>query len=538
MDHDQGDTDASGPAPATAGNAPADGPQQLLLRERIKELRCLYRVLQLTTSDTLSTAEIADEVASILAASMLHSDIACARVVINDIEHRHRGWSQQPVVTVSRDIVAGGKPAGFVEAGYSRIRPGPLTGDDAFLAEEHELIEGVALHLGRMLNNRKVADVLAQTERLNAIGQLTGGVAHDFNNLLTVIRGNAELLIDELVADRRLRQLAEMIETAADRGAELIRGLLAFARRQALEPRSVDTNLLISGMDDLLRRALGEHIEIEFVRGAGLWPALVDAAQLESALLNLCLNARDAMPRGGRLTIETANVHLGRSYTDQQEDLAPGQYVMLAVSDTGTGIAPEHINHVIEPFFTTKSQGKGTGLGLSTVYGFAKQSRGHLRIYSETGEGTTVRLYLPRAEGTASHPASEHERERKDMGSGLILLVEDDDLVRRFARQQLIAMGYDVIAASNGHEAMKMLRERDDIDLLFTDIVMPGGMSGRDLADAAIELRPGLKVLYTSGYSENAIVHHGRLDPGVHLLSKPYRREELAAALKDAMGDT
>ncbi len=508
--------------------------QQELLRERIKELRCLYRVLELTTDDSLTEEEVCAQAAAVVAASMLHADAASVRVVLNESEYCGPGWTP-PTVSLRKDILSGSTPIGFIEAGYSETHSSLLLDGDPFLTEEHDLLKTVALHLGQMMTNRKVAEGLAQADRLNAIGQLTGGVAHDFNNLLTVIRGNAELLIDELIADRRLRQLAEMIDAAADRGAELTRGLLAFARRQALEPKAIDSNRLISGMDGLLRRTLGEHIEIELVRGAGLWPALVDSAQLESALLNLCLNARDAMPRGGRLTLETANVHLGRNYTELHDDLEPGQYVMIAVSDTGTGIAADHINRVIEPFFTTKEKGKGTGLGLSMVYGFVKQSLGHLRIYSEPGEGTTVRIYLPRADGSATNASPEPKDRHAASGSELILLVEDDDLVRRFARQQVQALGYDVITAANGPDALKLLRERTDIDLLFTDIVMPGGMSGRELADAALHLRPGLKVLYTSGYTENAIVHHGRLDPGVRLLSKPYRREDLAAALRETL---
>lgn len=376
---------------------------------------------------------------------------------------------------------------------------------------------------------------LRQSQRMESVGQLTGGVAHDFNNLLTVILGNAELLSDELVADARQRMLAEMIASAAQRGAELTQRLLAFARRQALEPKITDINRLVAGMDGLLRRALGEQVEIEVIRGAGLWPALVDAGQLENALLNLCLNARDAMPRGGRLTIETANAHLTHDYTSQYPELRPGQYVMLAVSDTGTGIAPEHLRRVFEPFFTTKEKGKGTGLGLSMVYGFIKQTGGHVNIYSEPGQGTTVRMYLPRTTGTVQAEDSEHGSPDTHSGSATILLVEDDELVRRYAQDQLTSLGYAVIVAENGALALDILRERPDIDLLFTDVIMPGGMSGRQLADAARELRPSLKVLYTSGYTENAIVHHGRLDPGVELLGKPYRRSDLAHKIRQVL---
>ncbi len=375
---------------------------------------------------------------------------------------------------------------------------------------------------------------LRQAQRLEAVGQLTGGVAHDFNNLLTVMLGNAELLSEALADNPDLKPLAEMISTAAQRGSALTQHLLAFARRQALDPRAVDVNRLISGMDGLIRRALGEHIEIQIILAVDLWRALVDPAQLESALLNLCINARDAMPTGGALTIETANVLLDQHYADRSTEVTPGAYVLVAVSDTGRGIAPEHLPHVFEPFFTTKEKGKGSGLGLSMVYGFVKQSRGHVTIYSEPGRGTTVKLYLPRTVEEVAGYETDIEGAWRG-GNETILLVEDDEAVRHFARQQLTSLGYRVLEAATGPEAMEIVRAHDDIALLFTDIVMPGGMSGRDLVEVARQVRPGLKVLYTSGYAENVIVHHGRLDPGVLLLSKPYRRADLARKVREAL---
>ncbi|GAP64942.1 hypothetical protein MBSD_n0225 [Mizugakiibacter sediminis] len=376
---------------------------------------------------------------------------------------------------------------------------------------------------------RTLEERLLQAQRLEAIGQLTGGVAHDFNNLLTVILGNADMLAEE-VGDQRWSPLIALIADAAQRGADLTRQLLAYARRQPLDPKSVDVNRLVAEMDALLRRALGEHIEVELVRAAGLWSALVDPAQLESALLNLAINARDAMPNGGRLTIETANVWINDDYAGQHVDVKPGQYVLLAVSDTGVGIAAEHLDRVFEPFFTTKPKGIGTGLGLAMVYGFAKQSGGHVNIYSEPGQGTTVRMYLPR-----SHAPAEARRDAAAAvvgGSETILLVEDDAQVRAYAREQLVSLGYTVLDAADAREALAMAERRADIDLLFTDVVMPGGMSGKQLADAVRALRPRIKVLYTSGYTDNAIVHHGRLDAGVHLLTKPYRRAELARKVR------
>ncbi|MEX2200756.1 MAG: ATP-binding protein [Dongiaceae bacterium] len=381
--------------------------------------------------------------------------------------------------------------------------------------------------------NRK----LGQSQKMEAVGQLTGGIAHDFNNLLTVILGNAAALSEGLGDNQRLRALAEMTERAAERGAELTSRLLAFARRQPLEPRSMDINQQVAGMDKLLRRTLGEDIEIRMVQGSDLWTAMVDPGQLESAILNLSINARDAMPKGGRLTIETANVYLDEAYVAGQIEVEPGEYVMVAVSDSGTGMDGTTLERVFEPFFTTKEVGKGSGLGLSMVYGFVKQSNGHVRIYSEAGQGSTVKLYLPRARA---------EDERRDAapanavtagGRERILLVEDDELVRDHVARQLSSLGYDVVTARDGSEAIDVLKRGDHFDLLFTDVVMPGGIGGRQLAEAAQKLRPDLPVLFTSGYTENAIVHNGRLDPGVHLLQKPYRRQDLATKVRAVLDE-
>ncbi len=384
---------------------------------------------------------------------------------------------------------------------------------------------------------RGLEEQLRQAQRLEAVGQLTGGIAHDFNNLLTVILGNAELLLEEAESGSEPQALAQRVVSAALRGAELTQRLLAFARRQPLRPAALDVNQLIRGLDDLQRRTLGEHIEIEFRLGADLWAAMVDPGQLESALLNLAINARDAMPTGGRLLIQTANVTWPQEPGERPAALQPGQYVRVTVADTGIGIAAELLGRVFEPFFTTKATGKGTGLGLAMVYGFVRQSGGHVEIDSAVGVGTTVTMYLPRAEGgerrreidgaAAAHaPTNGHET---------VLLVEDDELVRRYARDQLLSLGYRVLEAPNGPQALQHLRDTGVIDLLFTDVVMPGGISGRQLADAAQRMRPGLPVLFTSGYAENAITHDGRLDPGVHLLEKPYQRAELARKLREVL---
>lgn len=392
--------------------------------------------------------------------------------------------------------------------------------------------EGLATYFRDVTRERRLEEHIRQAQRLEAVGQLTGGVAHDFNNLLTVILGNAELLGEKLGTDTPLGSLAVLISMAAQRGARLTNALLAFARRQPLEPVAVDVNELLRGLHDMLSRALGEDIEIEFRMTEGLRAAMLDPAQFESAILNLCLNARDAMPGGGRLTIETGLRALDAEYVDTRFGLAPGEYILVAVSDTGCGIPAEHLPRLFEPFFTTKEMGKGTGLGLPMVYGFVKQSGGQVNVYSEVGEGTTIKLYLPPAEAEARAPHAEPPSEEPPRGTEKILLVEDDDMVRMYAEDLLSGLGYEVTVAASGPAALEILEQGADVDLLFTDIVMPGGMNGRELAQRARGLRPTLRVLYTSGYTENAVVHHGRLDPGVNLVSKPYRRAELAARVR------
>ncbi|MCC5872734.1 MAG: PAS domain S-box protein [Gammaproteobacteria bacterium] len=406
---------------------------------------------------------------------------------------------------------------------------------DADAAPGGEADDGAVMAINTDITDQlSLEEQLSQAQRLESVGQLTGGIAHDFNNLLTIVIGNSDLLFEGLAHDEDMQEMAGMIQVAAERAAELTQRLLAFARKQPLDPRSVDVNRLLLGMDRMLRRTLGEHVEVELVRAAGLWPALVDEGQLENAVLNLCINARDAMPSGGRLTLETGNASLDEAYSSQHSEVLPGQYVRVSVSDSGTGMSPETVKRAFDPFFTTKEVGRGTGLGLSMVYGFIKQSRGHVRIYSEVGEGTTVHLYLPRmVDAGDREPKSAMAGPAVPRGQGeKILLVEDDDLVRDHLTAQLKALGYRVVAASNGPEGLQALREMADFDLLFTDVIMPGGMSGRHLADAARVLRPHLPVLYTSGYTENAIVHHGRLDAGVQLLSKPYRQQDLASKVR------
>jgi len=401
--------------------------------------------------------------------------------------------------------------------------------------------EGRAVRMVGSLNDvteiRRLEKRLQQAQRLEAVGQLTGGIAHDFNNLLTVILGNAELL-RESSEDEESRSLAEMIRNAATQGADLTSRLLSFARKQALEPEPTDVNQLIAGMDQMLRRTIDESIEIETIRAGGLWPAIVDSGQLESALLNLCINARDAMDEGGKLTIETANARLDDEYAAAAVDVSPGQYVQISVSDTGRGMDEQTLARAFEPFFTTKSEGRGNGLGLSMVHGFASQSGGHARIYSEPGQGTTVKLYLPRAaDQRAVNPRREVSGSSISTGTETILVVEDNDMVRSHVERLLGGLGYTVLSAADGQQALEILSGDAQVDLLFTDVVMPGGLSGRQLADKAREIDPDLPILYTSGYTENAIVHQGRLDEGVHLLQKPYRREELSTKIRRVLAE-
>jgi len=390
-----------------------------------------------------------------------------------------------------------------------------------------------------------------QAVKMEAVGQLTGGIAHDFNNLLTIIIGNLDKARRVLAAADNpgdvttLRgNLAKSIEDAmkgANSAAQLTQRLLAFSRRQALEPARVDLNRLVTDMEQMLRRTLGEDIDIEIVLGAGLWPTFVDPHQVENVLLNLALNAKSAMPKGGHMTIETANCYLDDAYVARFGDVEAGQYVLLCVSDTGSGIKPQVLDRVFEPFFTTKPHGEGSGLGLAMVHGFIKQSGGHIRIYSEEGVGTTVKVYLPRATGDEKvaavpagkppHPTPTPNAKKDET----VLVVEDNEGVRGYAAEVLEQLGYRVLVASDAKEAMRLLADGKSVDLLFTDVVLPGAITGRVLADQAKDMRPGLRVLYTTGYTRNAIVHQGRLDPDVHLLNKPYTQQDLARKVRERL---
>jgi PAS domain S-box-containing protein len=375
---------------------------------------------------------------------------------------------------------------------------------------------------------------LREAQKIDAIGKLTGGVAHDFNNLLQIIGGNVQMLATEVAGNERVEARLKKIMIGVTRGAKLASQLLAFGRRQALAPEVINLGRLIRNMDDMLRRALGEAIEIETIIGRGLWNTSVDPVQVEATLLNLAINARDAMNGRGKLTIEVGNASLDDKYAARRGDILPGQYVMVAVTDTGTGIAPDILEKVFDPFFTTKPKGEGTGLGLSMVHGFVKQSAGHIRIDSEVGHGTTVRIYLPRS----SYPEevlTEVEPGPAEGGTERVLVVEDDEEVRSTAADMLVELGYSVLKAKDADSAMAVIESGISIDVLFTDVVMPGKLPSTQLARRAQQKLPYIAVLLTSGYPDNAMLHGDLLDEGADILKKPYTREELARRLRQVL---
>ncbi|MCJ2018945.1 ATP-binding protein [Methylobacterium sp. E-065] len=376
---------------------------------------------------------------------------------------------------------------------------------------------------------------LRQSQKMEAVGQLTGGIAHDFNNMLAVIVGSLNLLQRRLAkGETDVSRYVDAALDGADRAAALTHRLLAFSRLQPLDPVPVDANRMVTDMSDLLARTLGETVRMETVLSAGLWKAHADPSQLENAILNLCVNARDAMPDGGRLTVETANAHIDGAY-GRENAVEPGQYVLVAVSDTGTGMSPEVVARAFDPFFTTKGVGKGTGLGLSQVFGFVRQSNGHVKIYSEPGRGTTLKVYLPRFHGPEGAP-DEAEPSGTPNGSGAetVLVVEDDERMRACSVESLRELGYVVSEAGGGAEALRLVEGGRTFSLLFTDIVMPE-LTGRELADRMVAMLPGMRVLYTTGYTRNAVVHNGVLDAGTHLLPKPFGMDQLAEMVRTVL---
>jgi PAS domain S-box-containing protein len=403
------------------------------------------------------------------------------------------------------------------------------------LTELNATLEGQVVERTEQL--RRNEEALRQSQKMEAVGQLTGGVAHDFNNLLQVIIGNLETLQRNLATDSpRLQRAMRHAMNGAQRAAALTQRLLAFSRRQPLDPKPIDVNVLINGLSDMVHRTLGETIAVETVLGAGCWRVEVDPNELEAAILNLAVNARDAMPEGGRLTLETVNAHIDDAYAATHAEVLAGQYVLISVTDTGAGMDPQTVAQAFEPFFTTKPVGKGTGLGLSQVYGFVKQSGGHVKIYSEPGQGTTIKLYLPRLAGEAAPESEINEPLNPEAGQEeTLLVVEDDDDVRAYSVDSLRELGYRVLETRDGPSALRLLDQEPRVDLLFTDVVLPNGMTGAQLAAQARTIRPSLKVLFTTGYARNAIIHHGRLDKGVDLIVKPFSFSDLAAKVRDVL---
>ena len=390
--------------------------------------------------------------------------------------------------------------------------------------------------LARAIAERERTEAqLRQAQKVEALGRLTGGVAHDFNNMLAIIVGNLDLALKR-VTDERLRRLVQNAMDGANRAAALTARLLAFSRLQPLEPKPTDLNKCVTETSNLLHRTLGENVIIETVLGAGVWRAMVDTPQFENAILNLAINARDAMPEGGRLTLETSNTYLDQAYADEHGEVATGQYVLLAITDTGEGMSAETMAKAFDPFFTTKPVGSGTGLGLSQVYGFLKQSGGHVKLYSELGIGTTVKLYLPRSLAVGEVAPQAAETDRLDVSGLSVLVVEDAAEVRAFVIDALGQIGCSVHQADGSHAALGLLDGETPLDLMLTDVVMPG-LNGRALAEEAVRRRPGLKVLYMTGYTRNAIVHNGVLDAGTHLLTKPFTLAQLERALKAVFDD-
>ena len=382
---------------------------------------------------------------------------------------------------------------------------------------------------------RHLAEQLALSQRLEAVGQLTGGIAHDFNNLLTVVWGGADALLSDPSVAGEAKEMAQLIASAAERAAELTHRLLAFARKQPLEPRSVDLNARVQALEPLMRRTLGEHLHMEVVPCAEPAVADVDPGQFENALLNLTINASDAMPHGGTISVEVSTISLDADYVTAHAQVEPGDYVVVTVTDTGEGIPADAQSKLFDPFFTTKGMGKGSGLGLAMVWGFITQSGGNITVSSEEGVGTSFTMYLPAVSGAEAKPLATASPATAGPQAGVILVAEDDDLVRTFATERLRSHGYTVVEASSGPEALEALTTLPHLDLLFTDVVMPGGMTGKQLADAVAERRPGTPVLYASGYTENVILHNGRLDPGVRLVSKPYSTRQLIDRVHEAL---
>jgi PAS domain S-box-containing protein len=475
-------------------------------------------------------------------------------VDINDTFLRIWGRRREDVIGRTSLEIGFWEDPSFRERMVEQLRKGPVrdleakvrtsTGEVRDFLYSIDVIQfggrDLLLGIGHDITDLRAAEArLRQAQKTEAIGQLTGGIAHDFNNLLAIIHGNLELIDEMLAEGAPAKVLLGDALRAAKRGAGLTHQLLAYSRQQPLAPRVVRVDRLVLEMTELLRRTLGATISIQHDIDADLWLAKIDPNQLESALLNLAVNARDAMPEGGRLTIEAANTVLDADYAEQNAEVTPGPYVMVAITDTGSGMSREILSRVLEPFFTTKKIGQGSGLGLSMVFGFVKQSGGHLKIYSEPDRGTTVRLYLPKAAGEAADDDTDDDADGlpASRGDETVLIVDDEAMVRTLTTRILGGLGYRVLEAADGPAALALLATGERVDLLITDVVLPGGMNGPQLARAARQHRPGLKTLFISGYTKNAIIHNGVLDDGVHLLAKPFAKRDLALRVRERLDD-
>jgi signal transduction histidine kinase/ActR/RegA family two-component response regulator len=526
---------------AALGSAIQDQPEQEQPLRQLKRVSDLRQDILRATIERYRLGDARGAIAIVREGSgkRLMDD---ARRIIADMREREATELARREATARRQ--ASLIKAGLVLSGLAillvaafAIRHSHLRLSEANRAREAQEAANARL-VGEIAEREAAESQVRQMQKMESIGQLTGGIAHDFNNMLAIVIGSLDMAQRRLDTDSdKARQCIDNASEGARRAAQLTARLLAFSRQQPLEPRAVDANKLVGGMSELLRRTIGEQVAVETVLAGGLWPANIDEGQLENAILNLAVNARDAMPDGGKLTIETNNTHLDDRYAAQHEEVEAGQYIVICVTDTGAGMPPDVVERAFDPFYTTKGVGKGTGLGLSQVFGFVKQSGGHVKIYSEPGEGTTVKLYLPRHFGRTPQGRTDRAGSApvpRAADGEIILVVEDEERVRHMSVDALRSLGYTVVQAADGTQALAVLQIQPRVDLLFTDIVMPG-MTGRQLADAARETRPELKVLFTTGYTRNAVVHNGVLDPGVAFLSKPFAIDQLAAKVRQVL---
>jgi PAS domain S-box-containing protein len=530
----------------------ADAPRQVgaiydvtSLKSAEARLRELNNELELRVAERTRERDRTWKLAPVL---MLVADEAGRLQSVNPAWSHTLGWSEAEVVgrhgsafVLPEDLAGLQEAVAHLDGGQISVEMETTvvtrSGERRRVAWTAVRDEGRLYAFGRDITERlAIEEQLRQAQKMEAVGQLTGGIAHDFNNLLTGIVGSLDLLQSRLASGRTemLSRFIEAAQTSANRAAALTHRLLAFSRRQPLEPRPVDANALTRSMEDMIRRTLSERVRVELITAGGLWPTLCDPNQLENAVLNLVINARDAMPEGGRLTIETCNTHLDRAYAAQNVGVEPGQYICICVTDTGSGMPPEVMRRAFDPFFTTKPSGKGTGLGLSMIYGFAKQSNGHAAIYSEAGRGTTVKIYLPRYRGSeAAEPRARRTPAPSRSGAGeTVLVVEDETIVRELIVEVLEDLGYVALEAEDAAGGGAILDSEERVDLVITDVGLPD-LSGREMVEHARTRRPGLKVLFITGYAENAVFGNGRLDPGMQMITKPFPVDTLAARIRE-----